>query len=64
MQIPLLQWMSIRTKKAIIEGWLEGMQPFIDEVHPYDEQDVGLLKKMFGMDISLKTASGRSEETK
>lgn len=51
-------------KKAIIEGWLEGMQPFIDEVHPYDEQDVGLLKKMFGMDISLKTASGRSEETK
>ena len=27
-------------KKAIIEDWVDNIQPFIDEVHPYDVDDI------------------------
>lgn len=45
-------------KKAIIEDWLDDFQPFIDEVHPYDEEDIQMLKDMFGIEKSIDNGQG------
>lgn len=41
-------------KKVIVEDWLDNIQSFIDEVHPYSDEDIKLLKEMFGIDITLE----------
>lgn len=41
-------------KKVIIEDWVENIQSFIDEVHPYSDEDKKLLKEMFGADCDQK----------
>lgn len=38
-------------KQAIIEGGVDEMQSFIDEVHPYTDEDVYILKERFGMEV-------------
>lgn len=47
-------------KKVIVEGWLDNIQSFIDEVHPYSDEDVKLLKEMFGINTTLKTEDDQS----
>ena len=42
-------------KQVIIEDGAEEIQSFIDEVHPYDEEDVRRLKNIFGFDLKLET---------
>lgn len=32
-------------KKVIVDDWVENIQPFIDEVHPYSDEDKILLEK-------------------
>ena len=39
-------------KKEIIKGWVNEIQPFIDEVHPYSKEDIRMLKEHF--DIILE----------
>lgn len=41
-------------KKVIIEDWVENIQSFIDEVHPYSDEDKKLLKEMSGADCDQK----------
>ncbi|MFR9285986.1 MAG: hypothetical protein ACLVLZ_18190 [[Clostridium] scindens] len=38
-------------KQAIIEGAVEEMEVFIDEVHPYTEEDIRLLNEKYGKDL-------------
>ena len=38
-------------KQAIIEGAVEEMEEFIDEVHPYTEEDIRLLNEKYGKDL-------------
>lgn len=38
-------------KQAIIEGGVDEMQSFINEVHPYSDEDVQILKERFGMEV-------------
>ena len=42
-------------KQVIIEDGAEEIQSFIDEVHPYDEEDARRLKNIFGIDLDLET---------
>lgn len=43
-------------KKVIIEDWVENIQAFIDEVHPYSDEDKRLLKRISGTDCSQEKA--------
>ena len=40
--------------RRIIEGGVEVIQDFIDEVHPYGSLDVRMLKEMFGMEREVR----------
>lgn len=40
--------------QRIIEGGVEVIQDFIDEVHPYGSLDVRMLKEMFGMEREVR----------
>lgn len=41
-------------KKIIIGDWVENIQSFIDEVHPYSDEDKKLLKEMSDADCDQK----------
>lgn len=49
-------------KKVIIEDCADLIQPFILEVHPYDEEDQSMLWTMFGEKISITVPSSIQNE--
>ena len=40
-------------KQALIEGGVEEIDAFIEEVHPYSEEDIRILKEKYGKEINL-----------
>ena len=40
-------------KQALIEEGVEEIEAFIDEVHPYSEEDIRILKEKYGKEINL-----------
>ena len=43
-------------KKALIEGGVEEIDAFIDEVHPYDSEDIQILKEKYGKKVLHRLA--------
>lgn len=38
-------------KSVILEDAVEEMEEFIDEVHPYTEEDIRILKEKYGREV-------------
>lgn len=43
-------------KQALIEGGVEEIDAFIDEVHPYDSEDIQILKEKYGKKVLHRLA--------